>query len=188
MLLVDYEEKEGEQKKSKRYYCLNFEYQFEHEDDIVYFAYSYPYTCTEILADIHQMEVLLYQTYFTQRSLAGEEESFSPLRSKRLPSKSYSLSLILGTTKSGSQTKSETELNASPTVSETIVPPDKTILLTPSVLRIKKSENEDCPTLFYERRTLCKSNMGIPVPLITISSKKNMRVRSSKRKYVVITS
>ena len=58
MLLVDSEEKEGgEQKKSKHYYCLNFDYQFEHDDDLVYFAYSYPYTCTEILADINQIEV-----------------------------------------------------------------------------------------------------------------------------------
>ena len=30
--------------------------------------------------------------------------------------------------------------------------------------------------------------MGIPVPLITITSEKNMRMHSSRRKYVVITS
>ena len=41
---------------SKSYYTLTFTYTFEYDDDIVYFAYSIPYTYTDLRNDITAIE------------------------------------------------------------------------------------------------------------------------------------
>jgi hypothetical protein len=35
---------------------MAFEVEFEHDDDTVYFAFSIPYTYTQILRDLYQLE------------------------------------------------------------------------------------------------------------------------------------
>ena len=35
-------------KKEKRFYTLSFKYKFLEDNDVVYFAYSYPYTYTNL--------------------------------------------------------------------------------------------------------------------------------------------
>lgn len=56
------------------YYTLSFEYTFEHDFDEVYFSHSVPYTFTNLLKDIHEIEVE-YPHYFSKQmlchSLAG---------------------------------------------------------------------------------------------------------------------
>ena len=48
-------------KKKKRfyYYSLNFEVRFEHDDDIVYFAFSQPYPYSQVMAEILEKEETL---------------------------------------------------------------------------------------------------------------------------------
>ena len=41
---------------SKLYYTLSFTYKFTHDDDIVYFAFCYPYTYTDLMHDIYEIE------------------------------------------------------------------------------------------------------------------------------------
>ena len=41
---------------SKGYYTASFTYKFLHDDDVVYFAYCYPYTYTDLMQDIHEIE------------------------------------------------------------------------------------------------------------------------------------
>jgi len=41
---------------SKGYYTLSFNYKFSHDDDIVYFAYSTPYTYQDLMTDIYEIE------------------------------------------------------------------------------------------------------------------------------------
>jgi len=41
------------------YYSLRFTYEFEYDNDQVYFAFAQPYTYTNILNDIHQKEMQL---------------------------------------------------------------------------------------------------------------------------------
>ena len=41
---------------SKSYYTLTFTYNFEYDDDLVYFAYSVPYTYTDLRNDIAAIE------------------------------------------------------------------------------------------------------------------------------------
>lgn len=41
------------------YYALRFQYEFENDDDSVYFAFSEPITYTEILEDLHKKEKYL---------------------------------------------------------------------------------------------------------------------------------
>ena len=41
---------------SRVYYTLTFTYKFEHDDDTVYFAYCYPYTYTDLMHDIYEIE------------------------------------------------------------------------------------------------------------------------------------
>ena len=38
------------------YYALKFHYEFEFDDDTVYFAFSRPLTYTDILTDLHKTE------------------------------------------------------------------------------------------------------------------------------------
>lgn len=39
----------GTSQKKKNYYTLSFEYTFHYDDDEVYFAYSIPYTYSQLL-------------------------------------------------------------------------------------------------------------------------------------------
>lgn len=41
---------------SKQYYTLSFTYKFQHDDDCVYFAFCYPYTYTDLMHDIYEIE------------------------------------------------------------------------------------------------------------------------------------
>lgn len=41
---------------SKSYYTATFTYTFEHDDDLVYFAYSVPYTYSDLRNDIVAIE------------------------------------------------------------------------------------------------------------------------------------
>jgi cytosolic carboxypeptidase protein 2/3 len=41
----------------RTYYTLTFTYEFEYENDAVYFAYSVPYTYTDLLDDIVAIEM-----------------------------------------------------------------------------------------------------------------------------------
>lgn len=41
------------------YYALRFSHEWEHDDDEIYFAFSQPYTYSEILNDLHQKEMQL---------------------------------------------------------------------------------------------------------------------------------
>lgn len=41
---------------SKTYYTLTFRYTFKHANDTVYFAYCYPYTYSELMDDLAEIE------------------------------------------------------------------------------------------------------------------------------------
>ena len=41
---------------SKCFYSLSFSYKFDYSDDTVYFAYSFPYTYTELMQDLQVLE------------------------------------------------------------------------------------------------------------------------------------
>jgi hypothetical protein len=41
---------------SKGFYTLSFSYKFLHDEDTVYFAYSYPYTYSDLISDIFEIE------------------------------------------------------------------------------------------------------------------------------------
>ena len=41
---------------SKGYYTASFSYKFLYDDDVVYFAFSYPYTYTDLMHDIYEIE------------------------------------------------------------------------------------------------------------------------------------
>ena len=41
---------------SKGYYTASFQYTFKHDDDTVYFAYCFPYTYTDMMNDIYEIE------------------------------------------------------------------------------------------------------------------------------------
>jgi hypothetical protein len=41
---------------SKGFYTLSFSHKFSHDDDTVYFAYSYPYTYSDMMNDIFEIE------------------------------------------------------------------------------------------------------------------------------------
>ena len=43
--------------KGATYYTLSFQYQFLYESDVVYFAYSYPYTYSKLLQDLDLLEI-----------------------------------------------------------------------------------------------------------------------------------
>ena len=45
--------------KKRYFYQMNFELEFEHEEDTVYLAYSRPYPYSEILAKMFQTEIKL---------------------------------------------------------------------------------------------------------------------------------
>lgn len=38
------------------YYTLSFSYKFQHDDDTVYFAFCFPYTFTDLMSDIGEIE------------------------------------------------------------------------------------------------------------------------------------
>lgn len=62
---------------SKSYYTLTFTYTFEHEDDLVYFAYSVPYTYTDLRNDLATIEGDPDRSKFVRkanlcRTLSGE--------------------------------------------------------------------------------------------------------------------
>ena len=48
--------KNGIKKEKGSYYTLTFKYRFEHDDDTVYFAYWYPYTYSDLKADLIAIE------------------------------------------------------------------------------------------------------------------------------------
>ena len=39
------------------YYTLQFSYKFPHDDDTVYFAFCYPYTYTDLINDLNEIEL-----------------------------------------------------------------------------------------------------------------------------------
>jgi len=41
---------------SKGFYTLSFSYKFLHDEDTVFFAYSYPYTYSDLISDIFEIE------------------------------------------------------------------------------------------------------------------------------------
>eukprot|EP00347_Sterkiella_histriomuscorum_P004799 403359053 len=47
--------KKESQKRSKCYYTLTFSYEFQYDDDIVYFAYCYPYTYTDLQEELNRI-------------------------------------------------------------------------------------------------------------------------------------
>jgi hypothetical protein len=42
---------------NKTYYTLTFTYEFEYSDDTVYFAYSVPYTYSDLVDDLTAIEI-----------------------------------------------------------------------------------------------------------------------------------
>lgn len=42
--------------KQNYYFTLSFEYKFEYDQDIVYFAHSVPYTYTQLLRELDSIE------------------------------------------------------------------------------------------------------------------------------------
>ena len=44
---------------SKCFYSLSFSYKFDYSDDTVYFAYSFPYTYTDLMQDLQVLENIL---------------------------------------------------------------------------------------------------------------------------------
>ena len=38
------------------FYSLSFTYDFKHSDDVIYFAYCYPYTYTDLTEDLLAIE------------------------------------------------------------------------------------------------------------------------------------
>lgn len=42
-------------KRFKSYYTLTFSYEFQYDDDIVYFAYCYPYTYSDMIDDLNKI-------------------------------------------------------------------------------------------------------------------------------------
>lgn len=52
---------------TKKYYVASFEYDFEYEDDLVYFAYCIPYTYSNLLVFLRELSV-------TQRTLYNKGE------------------------------------------------------------------------------------------------------------------
>ena len=62
----------------KTYYTLTFTYDFEYEDDSVYFAYCYPYTYSDMLDDLNKIGADPIKSQFCTRrtlcmSLAGNK-------------------------------------------------------------------------------------------------------------------
>jgi cytosolic carboxypeptidase protein 2/3 len=41
---------------SKGYYTASFEYKFLYDDDVVYFAYAFPYTYSDLMQDLFEIE------------------------------------------------------------------------------------------------------------------------------------
>ena len=39
------------------YYTLSFNYKFQHDDDTVYFAYCFPYTYSDLMSDLSEIEM-----------------------------------------------------------------------------------------------------------------------------------
>ena len=52
-------------------YCLSFNYDFESEDDEIYFAYCIPYTYSELIYDIQQLPPSICKVHDFAKSLAG---------------------------------------------------------------------------------------------------------------------
>lgn len=82
---------------SKGYYTASFEYKFLHDDDVVYFAYAFPYTYSDLLQDIYEIESDVARRAICQRktlckTLAGvdvemltvtEKGDFEAMQKKR---------------------------------------------------------------------------------------------------------
>lgn len=58
------------------YYALRFKYEFEHDDDTVYFSFAKPVTYSEILTDIHNKEMEIMPTQ--QRLELSKSTSLKP--------------------------------------------------------------------------------------------------------------
>jgi hypothetical protein len=52
-------------------YRLTFEYNFVEENDLVFFAYSIPYTYSELISDIDKMPNKLVKKYTLARTHSG---------------------------------------------------------------------------------------------------------------------
>jgi hypothetical protein len=73
---------------SKTYYTQTFTYEFEYPDDTVYFAYSYPYTYTDMTDDLNRIMGDPIKSAFIVRktlceSLAGNKVEYLTITSKQ---------------------------------------------------------------------------------------------------------
>jgi hypothetical protein len=64
--------------QSKSYFTLSYTYKFTHDDDVVYFAYSCPYTYSDLMQDLYDLESdPLRRRLFTRKvlckTLAGND-------------------------------------------------------------------------------------------------------------------
>lgn len=74
----------------KSYYTHTFTYNFEHENDVVYFAYCYPYTYSDMVEDLNKISQDPIKSQFVTRktlcnSLAGNKCEFLTITSKQNP-------------------------------------------------------------------------------------------------------
>ena len=64
------------------YYALRFQYEFENDDDSVYFAFSEPITYTEILDDLHTKEKFLMPRINVNESVTSIKKNVTKNRSQ----------------------------------------------------------------------------------------------------------
>lgn len=115
-------------KKRRRYfYCLTFQVEFEYQDDSVYFAYSTPYTYSQMYLELLRKESHLVET-------APQTE-------------------------------------------------DLKVVSNPEQF-MKQIQTRD---IQYERRMLCRSVSGLPLPVITVTSKRNKGLEYRKRQAICFT-
>ena len=58
---------------------MKFTYKFEYDDDSVHFAFSQPYTYSEILYDIHNKEMSLAPKSSNDKKMIGKTKSDNKL-------------------------------------------------------------------------------------------------------------
>jgi cytosolic carboxypeptidase protein 2/3 len=74
-------------KSQRRYFTHTFTYNFEYPNDTVYFAYSYPYTYTDMVEDLNKITNDPAKAQFCSRkvlceTLAGNKCEFLTITSK----------------------------------------------------------------------------------------------------------
>jgi hypothetical protein len=64
--------------RTKTYYTLSFKYKFRHPEDEVFFAHNYPYTYTELMSYLDQLESqcknILYRSTLSRTSAMNRVE------------------------------------------------------------------------------------------------------------------